>query len=132
MKRSCLYLVLLLIVLSVLGQAMAEAQGYQQPFWVNHNATSSPRSSHVEQKRINLKNAQPKAQGERVLQEKKSAETTGKQEDLFGVFSAKQDVSSPWAIVLGLTLLTMIPAMLLAMTPMVRLLVVSFSAPGSR
>ena len=31
---------------------------------------------------------------------------------------------SPWAIVLGLTLLTLLPAILLAMTPMVRLLVV--------
>jgi flagellar biosynthetic protein FliP len=31
---------------------------------------------------------------------------------------------SPWAIVLGLTLLTLVPAILLAMTPMVRLLVV--------
>jgi flagellar biosynthetic protein FliP len=31
---------------------------------------------------------------------------------------------SPWAIVLGLTLLTLIPAILLSMTPMVRLLVV--------
>ena len=32
--------------------------------------------------------------------------------------------STPWAIVLGLTLLTLLPAILLAMTPMVRLLVV--------
>jgi flagellar biosynthetic protein FliP len=32
--------------------------------------------------------------------------------------------SVPWSIVLGLTLLTLIPAILLAMTPMVRLLVV--------
>jgi len=32
--------------------------------------------------------------------------------------------STPWAIVLGLTLLTLLPALLLAMTPMVRLLVV--------
>jgi len=32
--------------------------------------------------------------------------------------------SVPWAIVLGLTLLTLLPALLLAMTPMVRLLVV--------
>lgn len=32
--------------------------------------------------------------------------------------------SSPWVIVLGLTLLTLLPALLLAMTPMVRLLVV--------
>jgi flagellar biosynthetic protein FliP len=32
--------------------------------------------------------------------------------------------SAPWAIVVGLTLLTLLPALLLAMTPMVRLLVV--------
>jgi flagellar biosynthetic protein FliP len=32
--------------------------------------------------------------------------------------------STPWAIVIGLTLLTLLPAILLAMTPMVRLLVV--------
>ena len=32
--------------------------------------------------------------------------------------------SSPWAIVVGLTLLTLLPALLLSMTPMVRLLVV--------
>ena len=32
--------------------------------------------------------------------------------------------STPWSIVLGLTLLTLLPALLLAMTPMVRLLVV--------
>jgi flagellar biosynthetic protein FliP len=32
--------------------------------------------------------------------------------------------SSPWAIVVGLTLLTLLPALLLSMTPMVRLLIV--------
>ncbi len=32
--------------------------------------------------------------------------------------------SSPWAVVVGLTLLTLVPAMLLAMTPLVRLLIV--------
>ena len=32
--------------------------------------------------------------------------------------------SSPWAVVVGLTLLTLVPAVLLAMTPLVRLLVV--------
>jgi flagellar biosynthetic protein FliP len=36
----------------------------------------------------------------------------------------KSTQSSPWAIVVGLTLLTLLPALLLAMTPMVRLLVV--------
>ena len=36
----------------------------------------------------------------------------------------KEGQSTPWAIVVGLTLLTVLPALLLAMTPMVRLLVV--------
>lgn len=36
----------------------------------------------------------------------------------------KANRSVPWAIVLGLTLLTLLPALLLSMTPMVRLLVV--------
>lgn len=39
-----------------------------------------------------------------------------------GQLSSNQSV--PWSIVLGLTLLTLIPALLLSMTPMVRLLVV--------
>jgi len=39
-------------------------------------------------------------------------------------FDKPGDQSSPWAIVAGLTLLTLLPALLLAMTPMVRLLVV--------
>ncbi len=43
--------------------------------------------------------------------------------DLIGSMAGK-DTSSPWSIVLGLTLLTLLPALLLAMTPMVRLLVV--------
>ena len=39
-----------------------------------------------------------------------------------GMFSGSQSV--PWSIVLGLTLLTLLPALLLSMTPLVRLLVV--------
>jgi flagellar biosynthetic protein FliP len=39
-----------------------------------------------------------------------------------GTFSGSQSV--PWSIVLGLTLLTLLPALLLSMTPLVRLLVV--------
>ncbi|MFC6644293.1 flagellar type III secretion system pore protein FliP [Granulicella cerasi] len=40
------------------------------------------------------------------------------------LLAATKDNSTPWSIVVGLTLLTLLPAMLLAMTPMVRLLVV--------
>ena len=42
----------------------------------------------------------------------------------FGLLGKSNQQSTPWAIVLGLTLLTLLPAILLAMTPMVRLLVV--------
>ncbi len=42
--------------------------------------------------------------------------------DAPGPFSGSQSV--PWSIVLGLTLLTLLPALLLSMTPLVRLLVV--------
>lgn len=38
--------------------------------------------------------------------------------------SLKSNRSTPWAIVVGLTLLTLLPALLLSMTPLVRLLVV--------
>jgi flagellar biosynthesis protein FliP len=43
-------------------------------------------------------------------------------DSIAGQLSSQQSV--PWSIVLGLTLLTLLPALLLSMTPMVRLLVV--------
>ncbi|MDE1161709.1 MAG: flagellar type III secretion system pore protein FliP [Acidobacteriaceae bacterium] len=43
---------------------------------------------------------------------------------LLGAMGKANEASTPWAIVIGLTLLTLLPAILLAMTPMVRLLVV--------
>ncbi len=45
-------------------------------------------------------------------------------EGLLKAVDKPTDQSSPWAIVIGLTLLTLLPAILLAITPMVRLLVV--------
>jgi len=45
-------------------------------------------------------------------------------EGLLGVMGKSTEASTPWSIVIGLTLLTLLPAILLAMTPMVRLLVV--------
>ena len=39
--------------------------------------------------------------------------------------------STPWTILLVLTLITLLPAILMAVTPMVRLLVVPLFAPGA-
>jgi flagellar biosynthetic protein FliP len=53
-----------------------------------------------------------------------SSPTTPTPAALMNALGKAGDTSTPWAIVLGLTLLTLLPAILLAMTPMVRLLVV--------
>jgi len=55
---------------------------------------------------------------------KATASNTGKQGQRSIAESMAIGNSSPWAVVTGLTLLTLVPAILLAMTPLVRLLVV--------
>jgi flagellar biosynthetic protein FliP len=64
--------------------------------------------------------------GKAVMQHKSLAAVTAKQPMVQDSIAAALDKggSTPWSIVVGLTLLTLLPALLLAMTPMVRLLVV--------
>ena len=54
----------------------------------------------------------------------KPAENVTPTDNLLSAMGKSTDASTPWSIVIGLTLLTLLPAILLAMTPMVRLLVV--------
>jgi flagellar biosynthesis protein FliP len=54
--------------------------------------------------------------------ESASAKETGKDGSIASELASSKSV--PWSIVVGLTLLTLLPALLLSMTPMVRLLVV--------
>lgn len=52
------------------------------------------------------------------------ADTAGLKKNVSIADELKESRSVPWSIVVGLTLLTLLPALLLSMTPMVRLLVV--------
>ena len=52
------------------------------------------------------------------------ADGTKKNKSIATAYKLAGSKSVPWSIVIGLTLLTLLPALLLSMTPMVRLLVV--------
>ena len=61
---------------------------------------------------------------ERRAEAKAKAEETKKAQPETLEGALEKGGSTPWAVVLGLTLMTLLPALLLAMTPLVRLLVV--------
>ena len=90
-------------------------------FWVSHASTHANKVAPVTGKTGGAAHAAAKAADAKP--------GAGKPEDFLmdAVGKSTQGGAgggSPWAIVLGLTLLTLLPAILLAMTPMVRLLVV--------
>jgi flagellar biosynthetic protein FliP len=79
-------------------------------FWVKPSASKRPQAKAAEKSR-------PKSETE---------SSRGTAENGAGSIATEltANKSVPWAIVVGLTLLTLLPALLLSMTPMVRLLVV--------
>jgi flagellar biosynthesis protein FliP len=84
-----------------------------QPFWVKR--THATRTTHDGAKTLAGKSISP--------QEKQAADVPAKaKESIEDAMKANRSV--PWSIVLGLTLLTLLPALLLSITPLVRLLVV--------
>jgi flagellar biosynthetic protein FliP len=98
------------VAAAILCSLAARADDGGGAFWVHHPAA------------IHAAAAKPNAA---VKIEPKPATPQDFLADIVGK-STKDGVGSgsPWAIVLGLTLLTLIPAILLSMTPMIRLLVV--------
>jgi flagellar biosynthesis protein FliP len=102
------------------AQAVGGGSGALEPFWVNrmpHLQAQKAMAKHVvTPKPPRLKNTEalPAAAAQ-------SARGLGI-DSIASQLSSQQSV--PWSIVLGLTLLTLLPALLLSMTPMVRLLVV--------
>jgi len=103
----------LLVVVVVTLFAFAQPIQGQQSTWVNqsHHAAAKP------------------AAGTKTTGAKKAAAPATKSgADDFGLNTIASQMNSqqsvPWSIVLGLTLLTLLPAILLSMTPMIRLLVV--------
>lgn len=117
--------------------AEVSAEPLQQAFWVKHEAeakravrhtsTSVAGKSAVSQNRVQVRTANVGMAA--ATEPTKSNLQTGKgskatTDTLLGAMGKANEASTPWAIVIGLTLLTLLPAILLAMTPMVRLLVV--------
>jgi len=99
------------------GRALAPA-GQGQSFWVGKpSSLTRAAASSRQQKPVAAK---PTAAKKAVTPAPPLKETP--RPELPGPFSGSQSV--PWSIVLGLTLLTLQPALLLSMTPLVRLLVV--------
>jgi len=108
----------LMLVATLLGSfaAGAEAQAADGggAFWVRHSGKAAVHAAVAAKAKVAARMSEPKsAKPEDFLLD--SVNKSAKGEAVFG---------SPWAVVLGLTLMTLIPAILLSMTPMIRLLVV--------
>jgi flagellar biosynthetic protein FliP len=109
---------MLLLSLSAFGQG-AQGAGSTQAFWANRTPQALAKAAQV--------HAAATRQARGLPAKKPSAAIAAPAAPL-GLDSIadqlKSQQSVPWSIVLGLTLLTLLPALLLSMTPMVRLLVV--------
>jgi flagellar biosynthetic protein FliP len=120
------------VAMSILGVSPMIAQAPQAPlqqsFWVNPatpHAALKTVSASTKKAASAAKPAAKPAAGTPVKTESKTSSMDPINETLNAI--NKPGVggnSTPWAIVFGLTLLTLLPSILLAMTPMVRLLVV--------
>jgi len=119
MLKRLLVLVSLVCWPAMPSLAETPRSAYQEAFWVHRpEIVSSASRSHSRLKQP-LLHAEPAEGGDKPIPVKLA------QDGITTMMSGRQGESStPWAIVIGLTLLTLLPAILLAMTPMVRLLVV--------
>src|SRR5690242_13225345 len=122
LRRAALWLVTgaaLAALTPALRAQQPAAAVTSQSFWVGH-APGAAISGHTSVRKTSGKMSGPlkKSAGgtERVAPRPKDNDTISQ--------AIEANRSVPWSIVLGLTLLTLLPALLLSITPMVRLLVV--------
>jgi len=118
-KVSFIGLAGLLWVLSLTANAQMVASGAVpgQSFWV-HRPTMKAVNA-----RANAKTKKHEGMATELSRmDVSESQRPGAQQSIEAALESHREV--PWSIVLGLTLLTLLPALLLAMTPMVRLLVV--------
>lgn len=124
MRRCGLTLVILAMPLSTVNaQQIGRSQTIAafvapESFWVNHAPAGRQPSYEGNKHTGTLKSRQGRKQDSALL---KAPAPKGK-DSITQAIEANRSV--PWSIVLGLTLLTLLPALLLSITPMVRLLVV--------
>jgi flagellar biosynthetic protein FliP len=108
--------------LMLIAPMLHATSGPEESFWVRRGA-SALHGAHESAKKPTAHHAETRPA------QKTSANTNSGD---IAKFDGKQSIedglkanrSTPWAIVVGLTLLTLLPALLLSMTPLVRLLVV--------
>lgn len=118
-RRSWLYMLALILLATAWGHAHAARDLVQASR--RSQAQFLPVAAHKAGDRT--KSARPSAHT--IVKRATPEPPTEKAESKTSIAAAlTAGGSSPWAIVLGLTLLTLLPALLLSMTPMVRLLVV--------
>lgn len=109
-RRLCLWALMLMILAFSASPAHAQAINAGVPAAVSRRAEARHRSS--------------TRNGISMLDGAGATRSVAPGDERSIADALKSGRSVPWAIVLGLTLLTLLPALLLSMTPMVRLLVV--------
>lgn len=98
---------------------VATTNSAAQPFWVKQAPMTSREAERNAKKMVLTRSSAKKPNEARVPQATPTDTVSGSIED-----ALKANRSVPWSIVMGLTLLTLLPALLLSFTPLVRLLVV--------
>jgi flagellar biosynthesis protein FliP len=105
----------------MMKSSMVAALAPPESFWVKRASGSSP--VHGIDKGRTLPGGKTKAHGvQAAISPRPDVAGLKKKDSIAGALESSKSV--PWSIVLGLTLLTLLPALLLSMTPLVRLLVV--------
>jgi flagellar biosynthetic protein FliP len=108
------------MLLLCLGSTAMIAQGRSESFWVK----GRPALMHTASRKA-PRTAKPEARRGTIVAATSSQPSSAAAHAATSIEDAmKANHSVPWSIVLGLTLLTLIPAILLSVTPLVRLLVV--------
>jgi len=115
MRAIRLAAILFLLTGPVLSTQASVAGSGMESFWVK-GGPAALRSAHEGAKRSAGKTASHESASKPVAPAAHAKQSIEE--------AMKVDHSVPWSIVLGLTLLTLLPALLLSITPMVRLLVV--------
>lgn len=118
-RMALCFTALLVLLLFPVPRLHAEA-GPAQSFWVRRGNASLHRPHEAAKKTV-TRHAEAKASQRQAVRDGDVTRNDAKQSIEDGLKSTR---STPWAIVVGLTLLTLLPALLLSMTPLVRLLVV--------
>jgi flagellar biosynthesis protein FliP len=115
-------LVLLILMILMVPSRALHAMAVPKPFWVKHSVAGVS-AVHGGKARAVVSGSK-KSAGIQATEAASAQKTNTGDKNESIADALEKGRSTPWSIVLGLTLLTLLPALLLSMTPLVRLLVV--------